>query len=75
MATMFQSVTYPNIEKPFNPILGETFQTTLDGIPVYWEQISHHPPISAYYMKNDQFSRSLPKKWNCLFRSQPERQE
>ena len=52
---MFHAVTYPNIEKPFNPILGETLQTTLDGIPVYMEQISHHPPISAYYMKNDQF--------------------
>jgi len=26
------------------------------GIPVYFEQISHHPPISAYYMKCDEFT-------------------
>jgi hypothetical protein len=36
--------------KPFNPILGETFQAYLKGIPIVYEQISHHPPISAYYM-------------------------
>lgn len=37
-------------EKPFNPILGETYQGYVDGCPLYIEQISHHPPISAYYM-------------------------
>lgn len=32
-----------------NPILGETLQATYnDGTLVYAEQISHHPPISAY---------------------------
>jgi hypothetical protein len=36
--------------KPFNPILGETFQAYLGGIPLSYEQISHHPPISSYYM-------------------------
>lgn len=33
--------------KPFNPILGETFQGRINGCPIYLEQISHHPPISA----------------------------
>lgn len=42
-------------EKPFNPILGETFQGYLGGIPIYYEQVSHHPPISAYYMKSEDF--------------------
>lgn len=37
-------------EKPFNPILGETYQGYIAGCPVYGEQISHHPPISALYM-------------------------
>jgi len=36
-----------DIEKPFNPILGETYQGFIDGCPIYAEQISHHPPISA----------------------------
>ena len=35
--------------KPFNPILGETFQARINGYPIYMEQISHHPPISAFY--------------------------
>ena len=46
------------LKKPYNPILGETFRC-------YWphsdtqsrtfyisEQISHHPPISAFYVTN-----------------------
>ena len=37
--------------KPFNPILGETWQATLsDGTELFLEQISHHPPISAFQM-------------------------
>ena len=38
-----------SVNKPFNPILGETHQAWIDGCPVYLEQISHHPPIIAYY--------------------------
>jgi hypothetical protein len=37
--------------KPFNPILGETYQAFIDGCPVYGEQISHHPPISSFFLK------------------------
>ena len=39
-----------DVEKPFNPILGETYQGYIRGCPVYAEQISHHPPISSYLM-------------------------
>ncbi|KFM24462.1 Oxysterol-binding protein 9 [Auxenochlorella protothecoides] len=35
--------------KPFNPILGETFQGAYpNGTQVYIEQIAHHPPISSW---------------------------
>lgn len=35
--------------KPFNPILGETFQATFsDGSEIFLEQTSHHPPVSAF---------------------------
>jgi hypothetical protein len=44
------SLAYIKMEKPFNPILGETYQGLIDGCPVYGEQISHHPPISSLYM-------------------------
>ena len=43
------------MQKPFNPILGETFQCYLKGIPLYYEQISHHPPISSYFMECPEF--------------------
>ena len=38
---------YIEMAKPFNPILGETYQGFIDGCPIYGEQISHHPPISS----------------------------
>lgn len=41
------STLYVDIDKVFNPILGETYQGYIDGCPVYAEQISHHPPISS----------------------------
>jgi len=35
--------------KPFNPILGETAQGFFpDGTSFFCEQVSHHPPISAF---------------------------
>jgi hypothetical protein len=50
-----------HMEKPFNPILGETFQGWIDGCPMYLEQISHHPPISAYYFLGRGY-----KKYGCI---------
>jgi hypothetical protein len=42
--------------KPFNPILGETFQATYDdGSEVYCEQTSHHPPISHFVVEGNGF--------------------
>jgi len=37
--------------KPFNPILGETYQAQYaDGTMVYCEQSCHHPPVSMYHV-------------------------
>ena len=44
------------MDKPFNPILGETFQCLIDGCPVYGEQVSHHPPISYVFFKGRGFT-------------------
>lgn len=39
--------------KPFNPILGETFQGYWpDGSKIYIEHISHHPPISYFLVEH-----------------------
>lgn len=38
--------------KPFNPILGETFQANFDdGTQISCEHISHHPPISSFLVR------------------------
>lgn len=42
------SLQFNDIEKPFNPTLGETFQGEIAGNKVYAEQICHHPPISSF---------------------------
>ena len=39
-------------QKPFNPILGETYQGLIGGVPVFLEQVSHHPPISYINVTN-----------------------
>jgi len=35
------------VQKPFNPLLGETFEMVTDDCRVISEQVSHHPPISV----------------------------
>uniref|UniRef100_A0A672R3K5 Oxysterol-binding protein n=1 Tax=Sinocyclocheilus grahami TaxID=75366 RepID=A0A672R3K5_SINGR len=40
--------------KPFNPLLGETYELTRDdqGFRLISEQVSHHPPISAFHTES-----------------------
>eukprot|EP00798_Chlamydomonas_sp_ICE-L_P006341 gene6341-2966_t len=41
-----------SFHKPFNPILGETYQSKYsNGVEVYCEQISHHPPVSSWQVQ------------------------
>ncbi len=42
------------LNKPFNPLLGETFEIYEDG-KFYFigEQVSHHPPVSAFHIIGD----------------------
>ncbi|KFG32488.1 Oxysterol-binding protein, partial [Toxoplasma gondii p89] len=39
--------------KPFNPLLGETFEFTHRGYNFIAEQVGHHPPRTAYHVSND----------------------
>jgi hypothetical protein len=39
------------MQKPFNPILGETYNGKIDGCDLCGEQISHHPPVSTVFLK------------------------
>lgn len=45
------------MNKPFNPLLGETYEMSLEqyGYRAVCEQVSHHPPISAYHGECDKF--------------------
>ena len=46
------SLALQSWKKPFNPLLGETWQARQahGGCTIFMEQISHHPPISAFEM-------------------------
>ncbi|GAW81085.1 oxysterol-binding protein/PH domain containing protein [Plasmodium gonderi] len=39
--------------KPFNPLLGETFELTHRKFFFISEQVVHHPPITAYHCHNE----------------------
>jgi hypothetical protein len=45
-------VNTSTFEKPLNPILGETQVAEMeDGTRMFAEQISHHPPVSAFFVE------------------------
>lgn len=55
------STTSERIAKPFNPMLGETFEcdrTDDMGWKLISEQVSHHPPVLAQYCESK-------KGWKC----------
>lgn len=57
--------------KPFNPVLGETFQGTFeDGTRIYAEQASHHPPITCWQVfgPEDCYHYYGYGEWSASFR-------
>lgn len=54
--------------KPFNPILGETYEmVNHGGITFIAEQVSHHPPIGAAHAENEHFTYDLTSKVKTKF--------
>ena len=41
--------------KPFNPILGETFEHKTDDFELLTEQVSHHPPVTAVHIRGKDY--------------------
>jgi len=39
--------------KPFNPLLGETYELETNDYQFLAEQVSHHPPVSAWYCNSE----------------------
>lgn len=46
--------TIGRVAKPFNPLLGETFEYVRPdkGYRFFCEQVSHHPPVGAAYAES-----------------------
>ncbi|KAL2934033.1 Oxysterol-binding protein-related protein 3A [Bienertia sinuspersici] len=59
---------YQRTWKPFNPILGETYEMVNHrGIRFLAEQVSHHPPMSAAHAENDHFTYDITSKLKTKF--------
>ncbi|XP_037911232.1 oxysterol-binding protein-related protein 1 isoform X2 [Hermetia illucens] len=46
---------WERLGKPFNPLLGETFELQRSEYRVVCEQVSHHPPVSAFHADSPSF--------------------
>jgi hypothetical protein len=49
------------MSKPFNPLLGETYELKMDGQASFHyiaEQVSHHPPVSALHVQGENWTLS-----------------
>ena len=57
-ATQYNSVLGRKL-KPFNPILGETYEYTTSKYRFIGEQVSHHPPVSACHAESKDYELYL----------------
>jgi len=56
VATFAVSALASNLDrmgKPFNPLLGETYQLEQEHFKFFCEQVCHHPPVSAFHASSN----------------------
>ncbi|XP_024403561.1 oxysterol-binding protein-related protein 3A [Physcomitrium patens] len=59
---------YARTWKPFNPILGETYEMVdKNGLTFLAEQVSHHPPMGTAHAENEHFSYDVTSKLKTKF--------
>ncbi|KAK9154317.1 hypothetical protein Sjap_001797 [Stephania japonica] len=58
---------YQRTWKPFNPILGETYEMVNHGVTFIAEQVSHHPPMGAGHAENEHFVYDVTSKLKTKF--------
>ncbi|XP_017018456.1 oxysterol-binding protein-related protein 2 [Drosophila kikkawai] len=46
---------WERLGKPFNPLLGETYELQRGDYRIVCEQVSHHPPVSAFHAESKDF--------------------
>ncbi|KAM4535181.1 oxysterol-binding protein-related protein 6-like [Fundulus diaphanus] len=61
--------SWRNRYKPFNPVLGETYENHREDRGFYYisEQVSHHPPISACHAESENFTFWQDQRWKYKF--------
>ncbi|EDV23913.1 uncharacterized protein TRIADDRAFT_26288, partial [Trichoplax adhaerens] len=66
------STTIGRYSKPFNPLLGETFELIDDNLDYccFCEQVSHHPPVLAMYCEGRTWKLWQEYKFDSKFRGQ-----
>jgi Oxysterol-binding protein len=62
-----QTVAEKSLTKPFNPLLGETYEFSNDKFDLLCEQVSHHPPICATYVRGKHWTMFSNNKPNISF--------
>ncbi|NWU88054.1 OSBL7 protein, partial [Onychorhynchus coronatus] len=65
----YASTYYRAGSKPFNPVLGETYECVRPdrGFRFISEQVSHHPPVSACHAESDNFIFWQDMRWKNKF--------
>ncbi|XP_039992213.1 oxysterol-binding protein-related protein 7 [Xiphias gladius] len=65
----YSTATFRNRYKPFNPVLGETYECIREdqGFSLISEQVCHHPPISACHADSENFSFWQDQRWKNKF--------
>lgn len=65
----YSSTYYRAGSKPFNPLLGETYECVREdkGFCFFSEQVSHHPPISACHCESQNFTFWQDVRWKNKF--------
>ncbi|XP_026171309.1 oxysterol-binding protein-related protein 7 [Mastacembelus armatus] len=65
----YSPATFRNRYKPFNPVLGETYECIREdrGFRLISEQVCHHPPISACHAESENFSFWQDQRWKNKF--------
>ena len=54
-------------KKPFNPLLGETYEYCTNSFKVVGEQVTHHPPVSAIHAENENYILEADTQLNTQF--------
>lgn len=52
----YSCTQFRSTRKPFNPLLGETYELILPQFAFFAEKVNHHPPLVAAYAKGKGWS-------------------